>query len=182
MISSRCLSLQTETSWAPPSRECGDWFVLRTRSRQEKILAADLRSNRISYFLPILRTERMYANYRVTVELPLFPGYLFLRGTLEDAYRAERTRRVAKIIQVTNQAKLDTELASLAQALSVDAKLDPNPYLNGGVRVVVKSGPLRGLQGLIEDRARRHRIILQIEALGQAVSLEVEAANLELAD
>jgi transcription antitermination factor NusG len=179
MTSPRCLSLQTETASAPPSRECGDWFVLRTRSRQEKILAADLRSNRIAYFLPMLRTERMYANYRVTVELPLFPGYLFLRGSLDDAYWADRTRRVAQIIQVTNQSKLDAELASLAQALSVNAKLDPYPYLKRGVRVVVKSGPLRGLHGLIEDRTRRHRIILQIEALGQAVSLEVDAANVE---
>ena len=180
---SRRLTAHAELASAPPSqRERGDWFVLRTRSRQEKILAGDLHSNRIDYFLPLLRTERMYCNRRISVEMPMFPGYLFLRGTVDDAYWADRTRRVAQIIPVPDQARLDRELTALATALASNATLDPYPYLQKGVCVTVRSGPLRGLQGLIEDRTRRHRIILQIEALGQAVSLEVDAANVELAE
>jgi len=182
LLASRYLMPQAELASAPPSRERGDWYVLRTRSRQEKTLAADLRSHEIAYFLPMYRSERMYCNRRVTVELPLFPGYLFLRGSLDDAYSADRTRRVAQIIQVTNQTRLDGELSSLAQVLAFETKLDPFPYLKKGLLVTIKSGPLRGLQGLIEDRTRRHRLILQIEALGQAVSLEVDASNVEVTE
>jgi hypothetical protein len=43
----------------------------------------------------------------------------------------------------------------------------------------VRSGPLRGLQGIIEHRGRVNRLILQVEMLGQAVSLEVEASLLD---
>jgi transcription antitermination factor NusG len=179
---SRRLTAHAELASAPPTRDRGDWFVLRTRSRQEKVLASDLHSNRIACFLPMLRTERTYCNRRITVELPMFPGYLFLRGSLDDAYWADRTRRVAQIIQVADQARLDCELMSLAQAIASDARLDPYPYLKKGVRVEIRSGPLRGLHGLIEDRARAHRIILQIEALGQAVSLEVDAGNVDVID
>ena|SRR5437763_485684 len=163
-----------------PNQERGDWFVLRTRSRQEKILANTLRSREVGCFLPLLRAERIYCGRRFVVELPLFPCYVFLRGQLDDAYFAERTKRVAQIIQVPDQRRLDCELSNLARALSSNQPLDPFPYLRTGIRVEVREGPLRGIQGIIEDRTRRDRLILQIEALGQAVSLEVDAAAVDV--
>jgi transcription antitermination factor NusG len=165
-----------------PGRASGNWFVLRTRSRQEKILANDLRAQRIACFLPLLRMQRLYCSRRITVEVPMFPGYLFLRGSTDDAYCADRTKRVAQIIAVADQHRLDWELANLAQVMASNIRVDPYPYLKRGVRVEIKSGPLRGLQGLVEDRSRLHRLVLQIEALGQAVSLEVDAAIVELAE
>jgi transcription antitermination factor NusG len=128
------------------------------------------------------RVERLYCDRRVNVDIPLFANYVFLRGTIEQAYSADRTGRVAQIIQVRDQKRIDRELRSLAQVLGVDTKLDPYPFLTKGVRVEVRSGPLRGIQGFVEDRARRHRLILQVDALGQAVSVEVDAAIVAVVD
>lgn len=163
-----------------PSSQRGDWFVLRTRSRQEKILADALRARGIGYFLPLVRVSRMYCGRNLLVELPVFPGYLFLRGSLEDAYFADRTRRLAQIIHVSDQGRITWELSNLAQVLATRQTLDPYPYLKKGVRVEVRSGPLRGLQGIVEDRARRDRLVLQVEALGQAVSVEIDAAIVDV--
>jgi transcription antitermination factor NusG len=66
--------------------------------------------------------------------------------------------------------------------MGLNTKIDPYPYLKKGVRVEVRSGPLKGIQGLVEDRARKHRLILQVDALGQAVSVEVDAAIVEVAE
>ncbi|WP_428937813.1 transcription termination/antitermination protein NusG [Fontivita pretiosa] len=165
-----------------PSADCGDWFVLRTRSRQEKILANGLRARGIGYFLPLVRTRRFYCNQQFDVEVPLFPGYLFLRGSLDDAYWADRTKRVAQIIPVVDQARLDQELQSLARVLASERPLDPYPYLVKGQAVEIRCGPLRGVRGIIEDRSKPHRLILQVSALGQAVSLEVDAAIVDLID
>jgi len=173
---------EQRSAFSLPPPEAGDWFVLRTRSRQEKVLAGDLQARGIGYFLPLICAERMYCNRRFTVDLPLFPGYLFLRGSNDDAYFADRTKRIAQIIRVPDQKRLDWELTNLAQVLSTTTSLDPYPYLKKGVRVEVRSGPLRGLQGVVEDRMRRHRLILQVEALGQAVSLEVDAAIVDIMD
>ena len=67
-------------------------------------------------------------------------------------------------------------------ALALDQKvpLDPFPYLRKGVRVEVTSGPLQGLQGVVEDRNKRDRLILQVNILGQANSLEIDSALLVL--
>lgn len=163
-----------------PSESAGSWFVLRTRSRQERILARHLSDSRIGHFLPLARVTRDYAGHQAHVELPVFPGYVFLRGTLDDVHAADRTTRVAAVVPVPDQSQLDAELRNLHGALLADGPLAPFPYLRSGVRARVREGPFAGLQGFIEDVVRRDRIILQVQALGCAVSLEVRGAVLEV--
>ncbi len=155
------------------------WHVLQTRPRQEKVLASDLAAMGIEHFLPLRTSTRHYGVRKQTSELPLFLGYVFLFGTLDQAYLADRTRRVAQIIRVVDQGQLKWELDNLRLALSGDATLDPYPYLAKGVRVEVRAGPFRGLQGIIEERGRVDRLILQIEMLGRAVGLDIDCALLE---
>lgn len=165
-----------------PAADLGDWFVLRTRARQEKVLAADLAAQSIGHFLPLIKSVRYYAGRRAVVEAPLFPGYVFLRGARDDAYTADRTRRIAQIVTVTNQAKLDGELQGLFLAVTNGAPLDPYPYLTKGTLVEVRAGPFRGMRGLIECRSRANLLILQVEMLGRAVSLEIDGSLLDVID
>lgn len=165
-----------------PERTAGSWFVLRTRSRQEKILARELAGKNVEHFLPLVTCTRFYGGRKARVEVPLFPGYLFLHGELDDAYAVDRSGRIAQIILVPNQDLLDSELRSLHAALSVNATLNPYPYLTAGVRVEVREGPLRGIQGVVAQQGARDRLILQVKTLGQAVSVEIEASLLEVVD
>ena len=70
-------------------------------------------------------------------------------------------------------------MQNLRLALEKKAPLDPYPYLKKGVRAEVKSGPFRGLQGVIEDRLKPERLLLQIDMLGRALSVEIDGALLE---
>lgn len=144
------------------------WHVLQTKPRQEKILAADLSALGIEHYLPLRTNVRRYGNRKLTSDLPVFPGYLFLRGTLDEAYEADRTRRIAQLIRVADQEHFEWELRNLRLALDCHATLDPYPYLVKGVCVEVRSGPFRGLQGVVEERSRDNRLVLQIEMLGRA--------------
>ena len=163
----------------PAAGPNGLWFVLHTKSRQEKILADELAAMRVPHYLPLVRRQRLYGTRKAVVEEPLFPGYVFVQGSAEQAYQADRTRRVANIIKVTDQQRLDWELNNIRLALSQNASLDPDPHLVKGVRVEVRSGPFQGLQGVIEDRAKESRLILQIDVLGRAVMLEIHGAQVE---
>jgi transcription antitermination factor NusG len=176
------VTIQPESAGADvfPADPLDTWFVLRTKSRQEKILANELRSRGIANFLPIINCTKYYGGRKATVELPVFPGYLFLRGDMDQAYDADRTRRVAQIIKVSDQERLDRELRSIYMALAGGAPLDPFPYLRAGVSVEVREGPFRGLRGVIEPGGRRDRLILQVEILGRAVSLEIDASLLDV--
>ncbi|MFP4144022.1 MAG: transcription termination/antitermination NusG family protein [Phycisphaeraceae bacterium] len=155
------------------------WHVLHTKSRQEKAVADYLARRGIEHFLPLLPQVRYYGKRKAKVALPLFPGYVFLRGTREEAFEADRTRRLAQIIEVADQEQFDRELGSIRLALEAEAPLEPFPYLRKGIRAEVRSGPMRGMQGVVQDRTQRDRLILQVETLGQAVSVEVDGSLLD---
>jgi transcriptional antiterminator RfaH len=163
----------------PATLETGEkWSVLYVKSRQEKALADELAALGIRHFLPLIQHKRLYGKRKATVELPLFPGYLFLHGNIDEVYRADRTRRVSRIIPVVDQARLNWELRNIDLALAREATLDPFPFLVAGTRVEVRSGPLVGLQGVVEKRSKGDRLILQVDILGQATIVDIDGAEL----
>ena len=163
----------------PVAPQMNRWYVLHTKSRQEKAVASHLTAKGINHFLPLVAKVRYYGRRKMIVQLPLFPSYVFLLGNVEQAYEADRTRRLARIIHVTDQQQLGWELQNLRLAVDNQAPLDPYPHLKNGVRVEVRAGPFRGLQGVIEHRTRPDRLLLQINTLGRSVSLEIDGALLE---
>ncbi|MEX0745808.1 MAG: transcription termination/antitermination NusG family protein [Phycisphaeraceae bacterium] len=156
------------------------WFVVHTRSRQEKALAGALAAMGVVHYLPLASELRYHGRRKVRAELPLFPGYLFLRGQRDDAFAADRTGRVVRVIPVPDQAGLTWELDNIRLALACDAPLQPHAALTRGVRVEVRTGPFRGVQGVVEQRGKRDRLFLQVETLGRAAVLEIDASLLDV--
>jgi transcription termination/antitermination protein NusG len=160
----------------------GDWFVLHTRSRQEKALALDLEAHQIPYFLPLRREARYHGNRKCMVDLPLFSSYLFIKGCAEDAYSADRTGRVANILRCPDQQKMNWELRNIGLSLLQNAPLGLYTSVPKGTRVEGRSGPFRGIQGIVEDRTKNNRLILQVEALGRAVAFEIDGSLLDVVE
>jgi transcription antitermination factor NusG len=165
-----------------PDASAGEWFILHTKSRHEKSLTDDLSAKGVAHYLPLVRQIRYYGRRKTIVEAPLFPGYVFLRGQIEEAYDADRSRWVAGIIRVCDQQTLDWELRNLFLAMHKGVALRPHPGIRIGARVEVRSGPCRGLQGIVDRECARGRLILQITTLGQAVSLEIDGSLLDIVE
>ncbi|MEM7624115.1 MAG: transcription termination/antitermination NusG family protein [Planctomycetota bacterium] len=158
------------------------WYVLHTRSNQENAVANLLRGIGAIGYLPTKRTIKYQSRHRVTLEQPLFPGYVFLYGQRDDGFVVDRARRIVNVIPVADQAGLEWELSNLYYALRSEVPTHAHPHLKAGVKVRVFDGPLMGVEGMIESRYAPNRIILQIGMLGRAVSAEVEADFLEVID
>ena len=86
------------------------------------------------------------------------------------------------VIRVAEQERFAREIEQVRSALGSGATLSPTSYLEVGCRVHVASGPFEGLEGLIEARARADRLVLQVSALGRAMSLEIDASLLDPVD
>jgi len=174
----------------------GLWWVAHTKSRNEKALAQDLIHRDISYFLPMSWRVRRTRKRTVRSLLPLFSGYLFFCG--DDNQRTElfRTNRVANVIKVKDQEKLLSELIQIEQALQSGAPIAPHKYIKAGQRCRVIAGPLADLQGVVVKTGRHKtthsegavklqntiRLVLQIDMLGQATSVEVDTDMIEVVD
>ena len=155
------------------------WHVLLTKSRQEKALAEDLLRMGIDHYLPLIQAVRYHGNRKANVDIPMFTGYLFLRGSVEDTYRADRTNRVARIIRVVDQEKLDGELLNIRMASEKKVKLEAFNYLRKGTKVEVRSGPMKGLRGVVENR-EANKLFLQVELLNVSVGLEIDGSLLDV--
>jgi len=160
----------------------GQWWVVHTRSRNEKALAHDLVNREISYFLPMSWKVRRQSRRTIRSLLPLFGGYLFFCG--EDNQRLEllRTDRVANLIEVKDQQRLLAELVQIEQALRAGVPLTPHKYIKTGQQCRVTAGPLLGLQGIVVKTSGSMRLVLQVDMLGQAASVEIDIDMVEVVD
>lgn len=157
----------------------GQWWVAHTRSRNEKALANELVRKNISYFLP-MRWKVTFRNKRKFRSLlPLFSGYLFFCGNERQRIELLKTNRAANLLEVKDQKKLLTELCQIEQAIEAGADLTPHKYIRTGQRCRVMSGPLAELQGIVIKTKTAARLVLQVDMLGQAASVEIDTDIIE---
>ncbi|MEM9882174.1 MAG: transcription termination/antitermination NusG family protein [Planctomycetota bacterium] len=169
--------LQNKPAYGLTSPTEAAWFALHVRHRQEKKLAEVLAAKGIEHYLPLIRADRVHGHRRGSVWLPLFAGYLFLRGDREDLFAADRTRRVIRIIEVPDQQRLAWELDTVRALLRSGAAVYTAPPLTHGTRVEVTAGAFRGLQGVVERLHKPTRLWVQVQMLEQAISLELDAGQ-----
>lgn len=159
--------------------DSGSWFLLHTKSRQEKKVAETLQQLGVGVFLPVGRRPRYFGRRKLFVDLPLFSGYVFMRGRREDAFHLDRTDRLAGIIPVTNQSRLTEELWQIYCALRAGGDLEFIRHFEVGDEVEVRAGPFKGLRGIVEHRMGSGRLVLCVHCLGQAVVMQIESELLE---
>ena len=158
----------------------GVWWVAHTKSRNEKALANDLVCRRISYFLPMSWKIRHRSGRKIRSLLPLFSGYLFFCGREKQRIVLLRTNRVANIIEVKDQQRLLEELLQIEKALRAGAPLIRHKYIKAGQFCRVTAGPLADLQGIVVETKAAARLVLQVDILGQATSVEIDTDMIEL--
>ena len=163
------------------SFETKDWYALCTHPRHEKSVHCYLESQQVTSFLPLYSRIQHWRNrMRATVELPLFPGYLFVQVPKSERQRILKTPGISRFVSFAGKPAVipEIEIERLRCGL---AGLDPEPcpYLRVGDQVRVKSGPLAGLQGMIITGKNHTRFVLAMDLLMRAISVEMDAVNLE---
>lgn len=160
----------------------GIWWIAHTKSRNEKALAQDLIRKEVNYFLPMSWRVRRRSHRKIRSLLPLFSGYVFFCAEENDRIELWRTNRVANIIEVKDQQRLLEELLQIEQALQAGVPLAPHKYIKAGQRCRVVAGPLVDLDGIVVKTRNTTRLVLRIDMLGQAASVEIDTDMIEVVD
>ena len=152
------------------------WYVIQTKSRQEKALARRLREESIPHYLPqyekqIRRADRSFRSY-----LPLFPGYVFLRGTPRERLFALRTDCALRVLAVGDQGGLQAELVSVQKLLQSGRPIIPLRYVAVGDRVRIVSGSLRDVEGIVLREKGALRLVVSVRFISASVAVEVDRA------
>jgi transcription antitermination factor NusG len=151
------------------------WFALRVKPNYEKPVATALRGKGFEEFLPLFRSRRQWSDRVKTMDLPLFPGYLFCRLKLEDRMPLLTTPGFLYIVGIgKNPEPVDeSEIAAIQSVLRSGVPVTPWPYLMVGQKVLLKQGPLRGLEGVLTKIANQHRMYVSVTLLKRSISVEV---------
>jgi transcription antitermination factor NusG len=164
-----------------PEISGANWYALYTAPRHEKRVADQINRQGIACFLPLYRSVRRWKDRRKELALVLFPGYVFVRMSLQHRLRVLQLPDAVRLVTFNGQpASLpEAEIESLRQHLSCPGNVEPHPYLSVGRRVRVRSGPLKGLEGIILRTKDRCRIVLSIHLIMRSVAVEVDDSDLE---
>ncbi len=159
------------------------WMPVRTKPRQEKKLANYCKNHAIDCYLPLLRRMHHYKKRNAEFMVPMFPSYIFCRINQETYSTLTRSNAVLFKIDLDEyeEAQLISELVNIRQleVMAKEHKLVIKPELEPGTPVIVKSGPFRGIEGIVSFRSSRYRITINIEMLGLSVSTEMNIDNID---
>lgn len=155
------------------------WYALWTRSRHEKRVRDQLAQKTIDVFLPTISRWSRWKDRKKQVEWPLFPGYCFARFAPEARHTVLSCDGVVHVVAVAGvpAAIPDEEIDSLRRLVESDLAYDPCPLVKIGQAVKVVSGPLKGVTGRLQKKGTRARLQLSVDLVGQAVSVEIDAAD-----
>src|SRR4030095_12611692 len=75
-----------------------NWFAAHTHSRHEKTVSAHLQEREIEHLVPLYKSVRQWRNGKHRVEMPLFPGYIFVRISAMEKLRTLQTPGLAYLV------------------------------------------------------------------------------------
>ncbi len=156
------------------------WWALYTRSRREKDLMRRLLAFEIPFYGPTVPQQRRSPAGRVrTSHVPLFSNYVFMWGNPDQRYHALSTNCLSRCLEVPGQDALTTDLRSVHSLIHTGEPVTVEERLEPGRAVRVRSGPLAGQKGTVTERRGQRRLIISVEFLQQAVSVELDDFEVE---
>lgn len=161
------------------SLEIPQWFAVHTSAQREKKVADYLLRAGVEQFLPVYESRRRWKDRVVTIQTPLFTGYLFVRIPLLEKLRVLNAPGVARFVcQNGKPAAIPEEDIVRVKSGMVKGAI-PHPYLTVGRRVAIARGPLAGTSGILVRKKNNLRLVVCIDSIARAMAIEVSEADVQ---
>ncbi|MDE3187654.1 MAG: UpxY family transcription antiterminator [Acidobacteriota bacterium] len=159
------------------------WYAVYTTNRHEKRVALHFSQRAIEHYLPLYRAERKWRNgLRVTLDLPLFPCYIFARIPLSERVRVLSVPGALTVVGGTGRDPVplpDTDIDALRWGLK-EQLIEPHPRLTAGQQVRILCGAFAGMEGVVLRKKGACRVVITLKQIMQSIAVEVDESNLEL--
>jgi transcription termination/antitermination protein NusG len=155
------------------------WYAIWTRSRHEQVVREQLERKGLEAFLPTITKWSRWKDRKKQIDWPLFPGYCFARFESRERLPVLKCTGVVNIVSFDGEivAIPEHEIEAIRRLVESDLQFDPCPLIREGTTVEVTHGPLKGVVGRLVRKGSHARLILSVDLIGQAVSVEVDAAD-----
>jgi transcription antitermination factor NusG len=158
-----------------------DWHVLHVVPNHEKKVAVHLLHRSVEHFLPLYSERSRWSDRSVTLERPLFPGYVFVRLTRELKLLVISSPGVLRILGRNGSEVVGgEEVERIRTAIAAGFVLRPHPPITVGTRVRVSNGVFAGTEGMVIELRSNCKVIISMSAVNQCYSLETDIGNLQI--
>ena len=158
------------------------WFAVYTTCRHEKRIAQHLQQREIEHYLPLYRTDRKWRDgSRVTLELPLFPSYIFVHIRRSERVSVLSVPGALSVVGGTGGEPAPVPDAAI-EALRIglqEHRVEPHPLLRIGQLASIRSGAFAGMEGVVIRKKSGFRVVLTLEQIMQSIAVEVNEDDLE---
>jgi transcription antitermination factor NusG len=156
------------------------WYAAYTSANHEKCVADQLGVREVEHLLPLYASVRRWKDRRVTLQMPLFPGYVFVRLALCNRFQVLQIPGVVHLVSFGGHPAPvpEEDVRAIRNCLTHGHHVEAHPYMQAGRRARVKSGPLQGLEGIILRRKNRTRFILSFDLIMRSVAVEIDEIDL----
>ena len=162
------------------------WTPVRTKPRQEKKFIEYCEANGIAFYLPLRSSVKRYQRRTVEFYIPMFTGYVFCSLNQELYQKSVLSNRIVYRLQMNEKSEeeliRDLRDIQMIEKLTGESDVIVRPELASGRKIIVKSGPLKGMRGVVEKRKGKTMITINVEMLGQSVSAETDVEDIEVDD
>ena len=132
-------------------------------------------------FLPTIPKWSRWKDRKKKIDWPLFPGYCFARFDPVNRLAVLKCAGVVSIVSFNGEIAPipDVQIDGIRTLVESDLQYDPCPLIQEGMMVEVAHGPLKGVVGRLQRKGAHARLILSVDLIGQAVSVEVDRRGRE---
>jgi transcription antitermination factor NusG len=157
------------------------WYAAYTRANHERRVADQLAERGVENFLPQYESVRKWKDRKVRLQMPLFPGYVFVHLALQNRLKVLQVPGVACLVGFAGRpaALPDEEFVKIRGLLKQGLLAEPHPYLKAGQRVRVRSGPLAGMEGIVLRRKNGCRLVISLELIQRAMAVDINSTDVE---
>jgi transcription antitermination factor NusG len=154
------------------------WHVLQVRPRFERVVALHLRQRAIEPYLALRQTGRK-ANGTLSIEVPLFPGYVFCRCDQTSVSSLWDIPGVLARVRGNDGMDVlpEQQITDLRRILAAGLRVQPCPFIQQGRIVMVEDGPLSGVTGILEERAGKRVLALSIPLIRRSIFIKIDDAH-----
>ena len=165
----------------PPDRE---WYALYVQVNHEKEVVKRLEQKEVGCFLPLMETWSKRRDRRKKIQLPMFPGYVFVHVLLDSYMQLTVVKTPGALSLLHNsQGPLSIppyQVENIRTVINSVQPLEIHPYLIKGDWVQVVRGPLAGCIGILNRvDPKRGRLIVSVDIIKKSVSVELDLEDVE---
>lgn len=159
-----------------------NWYALSTKARHEKKVHNKLLQKGITSYLPLQTIHRRWSDRYKEVQEPVFSCYIFVKIPLKRRLDVLQTDGAVRLVSFNGIPATipDDQVNAIRTILENNYQIEKVDYLTPGQKIEVIQGPLKGTRGILAEVKNRHRLILRIDSIMQAISFNIDYRDIKV--